>query len=101
MDAIAREFASLVRGRLGPRVRRLTLFGSRARGDARHDSDYDVLLVVDGSRRDAREIVLDVEVEMLDRHDAVFASLVRSEQEWEESQGFPLAANIAREGMDR
>ncbi len=26
---------------------RVILFGSRARGDARHDSDYDVLVIVD------------------------------------------------------
>jgi hypothetical protein len=59
-----------------------------------------VLLVVDGSARDAREAVLDVAVDMLDRREALFASIVRSEQEWQESQGYPLAANIAREGQD-
>lgn len=29
-----------------PRTKRLLLFGSRARGDARHDSDFDVLVVM-------------------------------------------------------
>jgi predicted nucleotidyltransferase len=100
MDDVAREFASLVRTKLGSRVRRLTLFGSRARGDAWTGSDYDVLLVVDGSVGDAREAVLDVAVDMLDRHEALFASIVRSEQEWQESQAYPLAANIAREGQE-
>ena len=34
--------------RLGIRVAKIILFGSRARGDAREDSDYDVLVVVEG-----------------------------------------------------
>lgn len=100
MDEVSREFAALVRARLGLRVKRVTLFGSRARGDAWAGSDYDVLLVVDRPSRDVREALLDVQVEMLDRHEALFASIVRSEEEWDESQGYPLAANIAREGRD-
>jgi len=100
MDEVAREYAALVRRRLGGRVRRVTLFGSRARGDAWAGSDYDVLLIVDPPMEDARDAVLDLAVEMLDRRDALFASIIRSPQEWEDSQGFPLAANIAREGKD-
>jgi predicted nucleotidyltransferase len=34
----------------GRAVRRVILFGSRARGDARPDSDYDVLVLVSGRR---------------------------------------------------
>lgn len=35
-------------GRLGVKVDRIILFGSRARGDAREDSDYDILVVIRG-----------------------------------------------------
>ena len=35
LDPVALEFARLLRERLGPRVREVVLFGSRARGDAR------------------------------------------------------------------
>ncbi len=34
--------------KLGVTVERIILFGSRARGDAREDSDYDILIVVKG-----------------------------------------------------
>lgn len=37
----------MLEARFGARVQELTLFGSRARGDAREDSDVDVLVVVD------------------------------------------------------
>ena len=35
-------------GRLGIRVEKVILFGSRARGEAREDSDWDILVVVKG-----------------------------------------------------
>ena len=41
-----------LRRQLGVRLRAVVLFGSRARGDARPDSDIDVLVVADGLPRD-------------------------------------------------
>lgn len=38
----------------GDRVTRVILFGSRARGDARRDSDFDLLVVVRGLSPDER-----------------------------------------------
>lgn len=32
----------------GPRLKKVLLYGSRARGDFREDSDYDVLVVLEG-----------------------------------------------------
>jgi predicted nucleotidyltransferase len=75
------------------------LFGSRARGDARTHSDYDLLILVDESSAELRERILDLQVEMLDRHDALVATLVRTEDEWQRSQTYPLARNIAREAI--
>ena len=41
-----------------PEVERVLLFGSRARGDARPDSDYDLLLIVPEAADGARARVL-------------------------------------------
>src|SRR5450759_5454041 len=41
-----------LRAQLGARLRAIVLFGSRARGDARLDSDIDLLVVADGLPRD-------------------------------------------------
>src|SRR5437868_478607 len=43
--AIARRVAEAILGTDGGRIRRIILFGSRARGDANPDSDLDLLVV--------------------------------------------------------
>ena len=40
----------------GPRLKQVLLYGSRARGDFREDSDYDVLVVLDGPLDDWKEL---------------------------------------------
>ena len=99
MDQIAREFGERVRQALGPHLKELILFGSRARGDARPDSDYDVLVVLDERTKALRETVLDVKFDLLTRYDALFGCLYRSADEWKRMEGFPLARNIVRDGV--
>lgn len=48
----AESFAAAARDAFGPRIDRIVLFGSVARGDATEGSDVDILVVVD--HRDAR-----------------------------------------------
>jgi predicted nucleotidyltransferase len=41
-DPVLNQFRTAVTARYGDRVERIVLFGSRARGDQRQDSDYDI-----------------------------------------------------------
>lgn len=78
------------------------LYGSRARGDAGPDSDYD-LLVLAPSRVDWRtehriiEKLFPLELET----GAVFSVLAYSEEEWSSPlrRDMPLAQNVRREGI--
>lgn len=97
-DPVPATFAQEVRRRLGDRLKEIRLFGSRARGDARSDSDYDMLVIVDSRSPEVRATILDVEVGLIDRYDALVTSIVRTEEEWRHRQGSPLARNIEREG---
>ncbi|HEY1794883.1 MAG TPA: nucleotidyltransferase domain-containing protein [Stellaceae bacterium] len=45
-DPILIRFAAEVRAAYGDRLERIVLFGSRARGDHRPDSDYDVAVFI-------------------------------------------------------
>lgn len=98
-DPVVETFAREAKRRIGLHLRELTLFGSRARGDASQSSDYDMLVIVDQRTPEIRAHLLDIEVEILDRYDALVASVVRSVDEWQRSCGLPLAKNIEREGV--
>jgi uncharacterized protein len=58
----------ILRTRYGDRLEHLILYGSRARGDARSDSDWDIAVVLrshDGSIDEAQDLV-DVELDLLE-----------------------------------
>lgn len=99
MDQVVQAFSAELRQRLGSRVRQILLFGSRARGDAREGSDYDMLVIVDRRTPEIRSIILDIERRLMDHHGVLVATALRSEEEWQRTQRFPLARNIAREGV--
>jgi predicted nucleotidyltransferase len=78
------------------------LYGSRSRQDARNDSDWDFLILVDGMidtvRTDRiRHVLYEIEWETGE----VLSSIVRSHADWHGSryQFIPLRINIEREGL--
>ena len=60
LEKSLQEFRRLLEAELGPRLRSLRLFGSRARGDADVDSDADVSVVVDRLTEAERARVIDL-----------------------------------------
>lgn len=47
-DPVLRRFRASLDGLYGNRIERVVLHGSRARGDAQADSDYDVAVFLEG-----------------------------------------------------
>lgn len=78
-----------------PEVERVILFGSRARGDARQDSDWDFLVIMPSA---LRPVARGVSVRRVARVPGIpMDFLVRTPEEVRE--GFPFFADdIAREG---
>jgi uncharacterized protein len=62
---LAAEFARRVRAYFGDRVRDLRLFGSRARGEARPDSDMDIWVLLDDVDSADRDGVCDIAIDLL------------------------------------
>ncbi len=72
---------------MGDRVRRIVLFGSRARGDALPDSDYDVLLVLDKLEPGERHGILVDLYRTVRECGAVVEPHVMGEERFEETKG--------------
>jgi uncharacterized protein len=58
--AAVRAFVERVRISLGTNLFDVRLFGSRARGDGRPDSDIDIALIVLGDRANAEDAAIDI-----------------------------------------
>jgi predicted nucleotidyltransferase len=98
-DERAQFFSRTLQQRLAPHVREIVLFGSRARGDAHEGSDYDFLVILDHKNRSAVQLVREVEVEFLNRFNALSSSLIYNAAEWELRKNLPVGINIKREGI--
>lgn len=62
VKSASREILELIKkvvleeaGKLGIRIEKIILFGSRARGDYREDSDYDILIVIEDVEREKKK----------------------------------------------
>lgn len=72
---------------IGERVRRVILFGSRARGDALPDSDYDVLVLLNKLVPGERHGILVDLYRAVRQSDAMVEPHVMSEERFEETKG--------------
>lgn len=78
------------------------LFGSRARGEARPDSDYDIMVIVpremdyQEKRRLAYAVVSTMAKQKIDAE-----VLVNTRREWERKRTLPMSASreVAKEGV--
>ena len=78
------------------------LYGSRARGDNKKDSDWDILVITPKEKityeyeSDLRDPIYDIELEI----GQIISLLVYSEMDWKTRMPFsPLYANIQEEGI--
>jgi type III restriction enzyme len=84
--ATARRLADAIRARDGSRIRRIILFGSRARGEARPDSDFDLLVVVRDTPRTEVRAFRQGLYEVLRGQGVVAEPWVMSDEEFEETK---------------
>ena len=84
----------------GPRLERVVLFGSRARGDARPDSDYDVAVFLVGveDRWAEMDRLTRLSTDILDETGAVINALPFSAGAYRERT--PLMHEIRQDGRD-
>lgn len=79
----------------------IILYGSRARGDAREDSDWDVLVIVDKERTglsDFKRLCYSVYYKGLDYGEEINPSLY-TKKEWESAPPSMFKYHVAEEGI--
>lgn len=99
MDHVLEAFVGRLRQVYGSNLERVVLFGSRARGDAREASDYDVAVFLRRLDDRWREMdrLAELELAMLDTGGAVIHALPFEAAAYE--QRTPLMHEIRREGV--
>jgi predicted nucleotidyltransferase len=99
IDPLLREFMEGI-APVREHVRQLTLFGSRARGDQRPDSDYDILVIVDRRSSDLLDFLYDRVMDILLAHGRVVSLKVLEEKDWERLVALrtPFTMRVKKEG---
>jgi predicted nucleotidyltransferase len=100
IDPVLNRFRAALDEAYGSRIERVVLFGSRARGDARPDSDYDVAVFLrdlDSFGKEAKQIA-EIETNILYDTGAVINALPFKAGSYEERTG--LMGELRREGVD-
>lgn len=84
----------------GDRLARMVLFGSRARGDAKPDSDIDVLVVLNGPVNAGEEIerTCGIVSDLCLENEVVISCVFMDRYRYENKRG-PLLRNIRKEGV--
>lgn len=99
-DPVIRQFLEKIAD-VRERVAKVVLFGSRARGDNRPWSDYDVLLLVDKRDQTLKDRIYDSVVEIQADLGCDLSLKIIPEAQWERQRalGSRFVANVTREGI--
>ncbi|HEU0155517.1 MAG TPA: nucleotidyltransferase domain-containing protein [Stellaceae bacterium] len=99
-DPIMQRFRAVLDAVFGQQVERVVLFGSRARGDAGPDSDYDVAVFLRDliDRPTTLDRLAEVETDLLYETGAVINALAFPSGAYRERTGF--MHELRRDGLD-
>jgi predicted nucleotidyltransferase len=79
---------------------KIILFGSRARGSAREDSDWDLLILVDKKlTHEIEDKILDAIYDFSLKADELFTPFIYSQSDWDKYRLLPFYKNVESEGI--
>ncbi|MFH0908207.1 MAG: nucleotidyltransferase domain-containing protein [bacterium] len=92
-------FREALRQRLGPNLLRMLLFGSRARGDADEQSDYDLLIIVKSVGETVDRAIDETAGQALLDYGAVFSAFPVAERTLQRRKFSPFLVNAQNEAI--
>lgn len=99
-DPVLQRYKAALDAMYGDQIDRVVLFGSRARGDARAESDYDVAIFLKSLPDRWKELnrLADLRIEFLDEAGAFFDTKPYAATAYQ--QRTPLMREIRRDGVE-
>ena len=99
-DSVLLQFRDALGAVYGDRIERVVLFGSRARGEARSDSDYDVAVFLKtlDDRWDEADRIANIATEIMDKTGAFIHAMPYPAGTYRDRT--PLMHEVRREGID-
>jgi uncharacterized protein len=99
-DPVVREFLRQI-APLRPQIMRIILFGSRARGDAKPYSDYDILIVVPEREGTLNDALYEATMEVLYRTQRLISLKIYRACDFERFAALPtpFISNVLRDGV--
>jgi uncharacterized protein len=100
-DPVISKFRSAIEQTYGQRVERVVLYGSRARGDDRADSDYDIAVFLQDLSSLSAEFrtLAAIEIQLLDETGAIVHGMPFPAGSWRDNAS-PLMHEIRKDGLD-
>ncbi|NKQ37725.1 MAG: nucleotidyltransferase domain-containing protein [Chloroflexi bacterium] len=95
-----RQFKQAVKEIYGPRLKKIVLYGSWARGDASEESDIDLMIVLSGRVQPGLELdrMIDAITDVNLEYDVLISVLPVSEDNFNTLRS-PLLLNVRKEGV--
>lgn len=95
------EFKSQLTKKFGSDLVVLKLFGSKARGDFRKESDLDVFIVLNNLKEEDKNWIGNLSFELSLKYSVFISELIFPKAKWQEYQTkrFSLARNVEGEGV--
>lgn len=97
-DKLIETFTDNLRREFGDKLRKIILFGSRARGDHTKDSDYDFILIFDAVTKELKERLHEIKADMLLKYDMVITAIPYTNEDVEKRRFQPFLLNVEKEG---
>jgi uncharacterized protein len=100
-DPVIKKFSADIRALYGDSLERVVLYGSRARGDARPDSDYDIAVFLKDLRSRWKEgiRIAKIQLAILDDTGETVNAMSFPAGSWND-QTSPLMYEIRKDGLD-